>query len=352
MEVIDGTYNEGMSNTVLHGRQGVVEERSPSARRWLIVAAIVIVTLIILTWADKSISDSLADQNSVFGTFFQTFGEFPPAVVACAATLMIIVAVNRLLGQGNGLHKLAMALFSILLAFAGFLAVLDWSSQMMSYLRSWQENAAQGLPIGQANNDSSSSEGWANFAPGFFIAIAIFVVVAIVVFSLVNRLSEEQLATVIIAGLVAICVVWAAHEINTGMKSTWGRFRPYEVAAGKGEFTTWLQINFPNGHRSFPSGHTEEGTMMAGFAILLLPFHKKAAEIVLWVGAVYGLLMGLSRVLVGAHWASDTVASFGLTFGLIAAGYVLTQRLPARVGKRIAEYRTAPAAETEELSSR
>ncbi|MCF4006779.1 phosphatase PAP2 family protein [Corynebacterium uropygiale] len=334
---MNATYNEGMSNTVLHGRQKVAEPQPSSARRWLIVAAIVIVLLIVLTWTERSISENIADQGSVFGTFFQTFGEFPPVIVACSATLMIIAAVHRLLGEGSGLHKLALALFSILLALAGFLAVLDWAGQMMSYLRSWQDNAAKGLPIGQANNDSSSTEGWSNFAPGFFVAIIIFIVLAIVVVTLVNKLSEEQLAAVIIAGLVALCVVWAAHEINTGMKSTWGRFRPYEVAAGKGEFTTWLQINFPNGHRSFPSGHTEEGTMMAGIAILLLPFSKKAAKIMMWVGAIYGILMGLSRVLVAAHYPTDTVASFGLTFGLIAAGYVLIQRLQPRVDAFMAQ---------------
>ncbi|MCF4006778.1 phosphatase PAP2 family protein [Corynebacterium uropygiale] len=291
----------------------------------------VVVALVVLTWTEQSLSERLADQGSVYGTIFQTFGQFPPALVSCSGLLMISVAVWRLVGEGGGLHKVALSLFSILLGLAAFLRALAWTTKATNYIRSWRANAAAGLPIGKPG-EKEGAEDWALFAPRFFVALAIFVVLLIIVRVVVARASREQLTSIIVAGLVAVSVLWAAEGLVDGMKDAWGRFRPYEVADGKGAFTTWLQINFPNGHKSFPSGHTKSGTMLAGLAILFLPFSKKAARIALWVGAIYGVLMGLSRVLVAAHYPTDTVASFGMTFGLIAAAYVLMQRLLPYLG--------------------
>lgn len=305
-----------------------------TAPTWLLLAGVVVIVLLVLTWTEQSISERVADQGSLYGTIFQTFGQFPPALVACSALLMLSAAVWRLVGEGSTAHKVALGVFSVLLGLAGFLRVLAWTTKATNYIRSWRENAAKGLPVGKPGKDGGA-EDWALFSARFFVAVAIFAVLLILVRTLVARASREQMGAIIVAGLAALCVLWAAEGLVDGMKDTWGRVRPYEVAEGKGEFSTWMQINFPNGHKSFPSGHTKSGTMLAGLAILLLPFSRKAARWALWIGAIYGVLMGVSRVVVAAHYPTDTVASFGMVFGLIAAAYIFMQRLIPYLSGRV-----------------
>lgn len=204
---------------------------------------------------------------------------------------------------------------------------------MISYLRMWRFNAAAGLPIGAANNDSSISAGWSLFFPSCVIALLVLVLVAVAVAAAERRSSVATRRGSLVVALISLAVVWAGQAVNSGLKTVWGRFRPYEVAAGEGPFTSWLHPNWPNGHYSFPSGHTHEATMLAVFAILLLPFGFRWAQRLLWIGAAYGVVMGVSRVMVGAHWPTDTVVSFGLTFGLVVVGWSLARRMLAGIGQ-------------------
>ncbi|MDD7961647.1 phosphatase PAP2 family protein [Microbacterium thalli] len=64
---------------------------------------------------------------------------------------------------------------------------------------------------------------------------------------------------------------------------------------------------------SYPSGHTANAATIAVVAVILFP-----RVWVLVAGVVWTLLMGLSRTVVHAHWASDTVGGM-----LIGAGVAL-----------------------------
>lgn len=284
------------------------------------------VLLIIFTFTDKQVSDAVINHDSVFGTLFQSYGEFPPAVLSALAMQVLAGCLLR-----SSLPGIARGLGSILLTWASFLSVLGWSEQAESYRRSWSANLAAGTPIGVANNDDSDTMTWSQFAPAMFMDIVLLIIISIVAWLLVRNLSTETLRLIAISAVIMLAIVWAGHGVNDGMKSLWGRFRPYEVDAGKGPYQPWYHINLPNGHRSFPSGHTQEGTTLAALAIVLRPLGGKAWRIALWVGTVWGILMAASRVIIGAHWATDTVASFILTYGLILIGLWLTTWVARRL---------------------
>lgn len=271
--------------------------------------------LIIFTVTDKQVSDAIIDHNSVFGTLFQSYGEFPPAILSAVAMQILAGCLLR-----SQLPNIARGLGSILLTWASFLSVLEWSKQAEAYRRSWADNISAGTPIGIANNDDSTTTSWSQFAPALFMALGITVIVAALAWLLIRNLSPEMLRLIAISAVIMLAIVWVGHGINVQMKDLWGRFRPYEVDAGQGPYQAWYHINLPNGHRSFPSGHTQEGTTLAAMAIVLRPLGGKAWRIALWVGTGWGVLMAASRVIIGAHWATDTVASFILTYSVILIG--------------------------------
>lgn len=81
---------------------------------------------------------------------------------------------------------------------------------------------------------------------------------------------------------------------------------------------------------SFPSGHTTNGTLVYVLAALLLTARLRRP---LWRWLATGsaitlaLLIGLSRVYLGYHWASDVLAGWLLAAGIIAASYFTCGKL-------------------------
>ncbi|OJF13684.1 phosphatase PAP2 family protein [Couchioplanes caeruleus] len=70
---------------------------------------------------------------------------------------------------------------------------------------------------------------------------------------------------------------------------------------------------------SFPSGHALNATLAAGvFVLVLLPVvrHRR----LLWAGAILvAALTGISRIILGVHYASDVIAGWLLGVALLAA---------------------------------
>ncbi|HET9647237.1 MAG TPA: phosphatase PAP2 family protein [Microlunatus sp.] len=81
---------------------------------------------------------------------------------------------------------------------------------------------------------------------------------------------------------------------------------------------------------SFPSGHTTDGTVTWVLVAVLLTVGAPAvARRAAVAGAlVLGLLIGVSRVYLGAHWVTDVLAGWALAAALISA--TLGLRRPAR----------------------
>ncbi|KAA9085166.1 phosphatase PAP2 family protein [Microbacterium radiodurans] len=89
---------------------------------------------------------------------------------------------------------------------------------------------------------------------------------------------------------------------------------------------------------SYPSGHTANAATIATVAAIVLPR--------VWIviaGAVWTLLMALSRTVLHAHWVSDTVGGtlLGIGMGLIVAA-VLTEQLERERTARAGARRAAP----------
>ncbi|MDQ3687332.1 MAG: phosphatase PAP2 family protein [Acidobacteriota bacterium] len=117
-----------------------------------------------------------------------------------------------------------------------------------------------------------------------------------VVFLLFRRRTEAA-ALVLSAGGGAI--------VNVLLKMLIGRPRP--TADLVTVFSEW-------GSRSFPSGHVTFYVCYFGFlffaAYALLPRGSFARRVALVLAALPVLLIGFSRVYLGAHWPSDTLGAY------------------------------------------
>jgi membrane-associated phospholipid phosphatase len=92
------------------------------------------------------------------------------------------------------------------------------------------------------------------------------------------------------------------------LKTLWGRVRYRDLDALHAAFTPWYLPQGHTGHASFPSGHTAMGWLLLP-CLLLWP----ARSLAWWVGAVlsvgWGCFVGASRIVIGAHYASDVLFS-------------------------------------------
>jgi lipid A 4'-phosphatase len=121
--------------------------------------------------------------------------------------------------------------------------------------------------------------------------------------------------------LVLFLLIGPGLLVNTVFKDHWGRPRPVDTRefGGKDRFLpVWVKGNAGHG-KSFPSGHASVGFFLFAPFFFLRGKTGKKAFLFLALGIVYGLLLGLGRIIQGGHFLSDVLWAGGFTYltGLI-----------------------------------
>jgi lipid A 4'-phosphatase len=101
--------------------------------------------------------------------------------------------------------------------------------------------------------------------------------------------------------------------INLILKNFWGRARPNEIydLGGDNYFTPWYQIS----KQCITNCSFVSGDAGVGFTLIIFFFLIKK-EIYLWLAFILGLVLGLVRILEGAHFFSDIILSCLIVFVL------------------------------------
>ncbi len=139
--------------------------------------------------------------------------------------------------------------------------------------------------------------------------------------------SSEKTRRVLAAGIITALVSFTLIQV---LKVIWGRPRFYTLSFG-GEFRSWYVISgtdwLADENKSFPSGHTGASAVILWITYLPLLNEKWNNKTVLLrtFAVIWIVLTGLSRIMAGMHYISDTMAGAGVTAAVwTAAGRGLT----------------------------
>ncbi len=124
--------------------------------------------------------------------------------------------------------------------------------------------------------------------------------------------------------LALAAFVGPALVVNFIFKDHYGRPRPREVVEFGGE-RQYLDVWVPGeekGH-SFPSGHSSIAFYLMTPYFVLLAWRRRMAYGFLVVGFGFGLLMGMGRMVQGAHFLTDVLWSAGMVYLVDYALYYL-----------------------------
>lgn len=282
----------------------------------LVLLGIGALSLVIATFFDKNVTQVIMNQNSIFGNLFQNYADQGAQVVTFTSAEVIAWFIWRRID--DVVIKYIMTAGMLILAFNQMLALLQ---DALSYTFSMLNNIQKGVPMGIANNTAAVQ----NYpeALRWGLAIILTAVLSLIFANWLNKKSDDDMNYLIVVAIVGIATVFIAQTMIGEMKTLWGRFRPYEMTTVSGhafsEFTPWYHMNGANGHNSFPSGHTMSGWLFLYLALFVPRENISAQKKMTIFGIAMGILTGLSRVRIGAHWLSDVTVSSILTGLLIFA---------------------------------
>lgn len=147
-----------------------------------------------------------------------------------------------------------------------------------------------------------------------------------------TRMVRYRLAALFLA---LVLVIGPGLVVNSLLKGQWGRPRPRHLVelGGTMQFhQPWQPGPVPR-NASFPAGHPAAAFYFSAPYFLLRKSRPRQARWWLYGGALFGIMMGIARIVQGGHFLSDVIWSAGLvylTMLILAALLKLDERLDDR----------------------
>lgn len=156
-------------------------------------------------------------------------------------------------------------------------------------------------------------------APFMVAVVALaFITVAYAFIKLVDKKHYRRLRQVAKVGvLLSVLPILVINII----KMIWGRERFRHMTAPFSTFTPWYlpqSLTTNNEFMSFPSGHSANSSVIYWITLipLFLPSLKKYEKAISIFSVIWIIMVMLSRVIVGAHFASDVVMGMTLSISI------------------------------------
>lgn len=117
--------------------------------------------------------------------------------------------------------------------------------------------------------------------------------------------------------VVLLLVIGPGILANSIFKDHWGRPRPRQVDKFGGSMAfhqPWQPGPAPK-NASFPAGHpTAAFYLSAPYFVLREKKRRRQALLWLWGGILYGVVMGMARIIQGGHFVTDVIWSAGFVY--------------------------------------
>lgn len=247
--------------------------------------SIVVVLLVVCTFYDLQISQALFNQTSSYGKFFETIGELPMAYIGCFSAAALVVTTKQTAKSSFYLGKIGFWALELLLAFFSVMMI-----GMSIPLPSW-------------------------------LKLVLTLVTSLVFYLLAKAVPVSQHGHLRQAAKVGLLLAVSAIFVITILKMVWGRMRFRQMTDPANQFTRWYlpqQLTTNNEWMSFPSGHAANSSVVLWIS-LLPTFVKSLAgkKELLEAGAVvWIILVMISRVVMGAHFATDVIVGMLISMTL------------------------------------
>lgn len=253
-------------------------------KEYKIGLTIVGILLLIFAFTDMNISNALYNPESKFGLIFEAIGEFPAAIIATFCTVGLMLTRNKE-------KSLKYTLGTI-----GYIILLIFTSSM-----------AAALPVKYFKG------------PNVLIPIlmAIYIGASYAIAKKYAVTNKKELRRAALVGLLTFILVVIAFN---SIKLLWGRER-YRHMIAVGSFAGYSKWFIPQGlaagneFMSFPSGHSANAAIMI-WIILIPTFVTSLKDKKKWFigfAIIWTILVPISRVILGAHFASDVTMGVTLT---------------------------------------
>jgi len=246
---------------------------------------------------DYTISSAIINEDSLWARFFDIIGEFP-------AMLAIIVGVTLLYGgrrrDVTWWNVVSTILAVIFIGLFSYMAVFN--------------------PIRYIFHEDM--DAITSFAK--VVNIILSLAIAVAALYIAHTKGEKFIEFKKHAWLLIVLVIGEMVLVNV-VKILWARPRMRSIT-DVSEFKHWYEIAGPTGDnelKSFPSGHTANAWI--GLAYIIFSQQIKMIKVNHFIiGAViWGTLVALSRVVLGAHFLSDVLVGSYITIFL----FILLERI-------------------------
>jgi membrane-associated phospholipid phosphatase len=252
--------------------------------------AVCVILATVFAFYDMEISKQIVNRNSGWAKFLENYGMIPGLLVILSGIYIYYSAIKQNSGAWSYVQKVVFFLANTGLIIYLFDIII--SNTVSEYFLI--NHLITFLII------------------AFAINIIIFILLQI-------KKPVQNTITINFARIVVWMALFGYVICIQIVKWFWGRVRFRELDAAFSQFTPWYLPQGTTGYDSFPSGHAAMGWIL--LALLILFTNKKPwiKYLVFALIFLYAVVLALSRVIVGAHYASDVL--FGSFFIIITFLY-------------------------------
>ncbi len=266
-----------------------------SKKEKITIFSVLLVMFAIFTFTDLSISKAIFNIDSLYGKFFEAFGEMPGLAVGVFCLGILIVHRDTTNKTKSLISLIGYGVLMIFLALMSGIMGIHYIVEDMTM----------------------------RFIIGGGIGI-LLIIASLFVASKIDCKNKSIIIKVAIIGLLLTAV--ALIGINV-IKPIVGRLRFRNMVEPYEYFTSWYVIQAEKlnvipgvltgeAYKSFPSGHTANATIIVWITLLPLLFtklrNKRTVRIIKIIAFAFVFMVAISRVIMGAHFATDV--TFGAAF--------------------------------------